>query len=48
MAPSYLLPHGEAPEVDVEGVQSGHAAFVLKLDLDLPLVAWGQGGPKSH
>ena len=34
------LPHGEAPKVDMVGIQAGHATCVLKLDLDLPLVAF--------
>jgi hypothetical protein len=37
--PSLELPRGEAAEVDVKRIQSGHAAVVLKLQLDLTIVA---------
>jgi hypothetical protein len=33
--PSLELPGGKAAEVDVKRIQSGHAALMLKLQLDL-------------
>ena len=44
--PPLQFPDGKAPEVQVECIQSGHATGVLKLHLNLAVVA--PDGPRAH